>query len=316
MSGKCTTLTRITAPLPEVKKKRVAAYARVSVGTEAMLHSLATQVSYYNELIQKNPQWEFAGVFADAGLTGTKETRPEFQRMLSECHKGHIDLILVKSISRFARNTLTLVNTVRELKALGVGVFFEEQNLNTLSGDGEFMLTILASFAQEESRNVSENLKWRIRKKFEQGIPMVNSLYGYEVKKGCFKVKPDEAQVVKRIYSMYLDNMNYTAIAKALSKEGVPTPLGGLWSASRIANILKNEKYAGDLLLQKTYINNHIEKRSCINRGELPRYYVKDNHEPIVDRETFDAVQRKIEKTTKTRAHHERRKTHEQSQSI
>ena len=171
MNEKTMTLTRMEAPAQLPVRKRVAAYARVSMEKDAMLHSLAAQVSYYSERIQRNPEWEYAGVFADFGLTGTKETRPEFQRMLQECREGKIDLILVKSISRFARNTLALLNTVRELKGLGIGVYFEEQKLDTLSGDGEFMLTILASFAQEESRSVSENCKWRIRKKFEQGIP-------------------------------------------------------------------------------------------------------------------------------------------------
>ena len=178
MNEKTITLTRMEAPAQLPVRKRVAAYARVSMEKDAMLHSLAAQVSYYSERIQQNPKWEYAGVFADFGLTGTKETRPEFQRMLKECREGKIDLILVKSISRFARNTLALLNTVRELKGLGIGVYFEEQKLDTLSGDGEFMLTILAPFAQEESRSVSENCKWRIRKKFEQGIPTGFGMYG------------------------------------------------------------------------------------------------------------------------------------------
>ena len=162
-----TTVGRI-APVVQVKRrKRATGYGRVSMGKDAMLHSLAAQVSYYSNLIQRNPEWEYAGVYADSGLTGTRENRPEFQRMLADCRAGKIDVILVKSISRLARNTVTLLETVRELKSLGIGVIFEEQNMNTLSGDGELMLSILASIFQEESRSVSENCKWRIRKKFE-----------------------------------------------------------------------------------------------------------------------------------------------------
>ncbi len=288
------TLTLMEAPAQLPVRKRVAAYARVSMEKDAMLHSLAAQVSYYSELIQKNPKWEYAGVFADYGLTGTKETRPEFQRMLKECREGKIDLILVKSISRFARNTLTLLNTVRELKGLGIGVYFEEQKLDTLSGDGEFMLTILASFAQEESRSVSENCKWRIRKKFEQGIPTGFGMYGYEVRNGSFAIKPEEAAVVRRIFQMYLDGKGSIKIMKLLTEEGVPAPLGGLWNASVVMEMLKNEKYAGDMLLQKFYTNNHMEKKLLHNCGELPQYFVGEDHEPIIDRETFDAVQREI----------------------
>lgn len=294
MNEKTMTLTRMEAPAQLPVRKRVAAYARVSMEKDAMLHSLAAQVSYYSERIQRNPEWEYAGVFADYGLTGTKETRPEFQRMLQECREGKIDLILVKSISRFARNTLTLLNTVRELKGLGIGVYFEEQKLDSLSGDGEFMLTILASFAQEESRSVSENCKWRIRKKFEQGIPTGFGMYGYEVRNGSFVIKPEEAAVVRRIFQMYLDGMGSVRIMKLLMAEGVPAPLGGLWNASVVMEMLKNEKYAGDLLLQKFYTNNHVEKKRFHNRGELPQYFVGEDHEPIIARETFDAVQREI----------------------
>ena len=301
MKEKTMTLTRMEGPAQLPARKRVAAYARVSMEKDAMLHSLAAQVSYYSELIQRNPKWEYAGVFADFGLTGTKEMRPEFQRMLKECREGKIDLILVKSISRFARNTLTLLNTVRELKGLGIGVYFEEQKLDSLSGDGEFMLTILASFAQEESRSVSENCKWRIRKKFEQGIPTGFGMYGYEVRNGSFAIKPEEAAVVRRIFQMYLGGKGSVKIMKLLTEEGVPAPMGSLWNASVVMEMLKNEKYAGDLLLQKFYTNNHVEKKRFHNRGELPQYFVGEDHEPIIDRETFDAVQREIARRTAQR---------------
>ena len=291
MTERMTTVSRI-APVAQIKKLlRVAAYARVSTGKDTMLHSLAAQVSYYSDLIQRNPEYEYAGVYADEGLSGTKESRPEFQRMLKDCRDGKLDRILCKSISRFARNTVTLLSVVRELKALGVSVYFEEQNIDTMSGDGEFMLTILASFAQEESRSVSENCKWRVRKKFEQGIPTGFGMYGYTVKNGSFTIVPDEAEVVRRIFRMYLDGMGSVRIMKALIADNIPAPEGGLWNASVIMMMLRNEKYAGDLLLQKFFTNNHVEKKQCFNRGELPQYFVAEDHEPIIDRETFDAVQ-------------------------
>ena len=294
MSERRMRISRIESTLPRKKRMRVAAYARVSTEKGAMLHSLAAQISYYSELIQSNPEYEYAGVYADEGLSGTLEGRPEFQRMLQDCRAGKIDRILCKSISRFARNTVMLLKTVRELKRLGVSVYFEEQNIDTMSGEGELMLTVLASFAQEESRSVSENCKWRIRKKFEQGIPTGLCIYGYKVKNGVFTIIPEEAEIIRRIFRMYLEGMGCERIMKALIEAGVPAPNGGLWSASTILLMLRNEKYAGDLLLQKYYINNHIEKKQLPNRGELPQYAVTEDHEPIIDRATFDAVQKEI----------------------
>lgn len=294
MSERRLRINRIEPSLPVKKRMRVAAYARVSTEKGAMLNSPAAQVSYYSELIQSNPEYEYAGVYADEGLSGTLEGRPEFQRMLQDCRVGKIDQILCKSISRFARNAVMLLNTVRELKQLGVSVYFEEQNIDTMSGEGELMLTVLASFAQEESRSVSENCKWRIRKKFEQGIPTGLCMYGYKVKNGVFTIIPGEAEIVRRIFRMYLEGMGCERIMKALTEAGVPAPNGGLWSASTILLMLRNEKYAGDLLLQKYYINNHIEKKQLPNRGELPQYAVAEDHEPIIDRATFDAVQKEI----------------------
>ena len=275
-------------------KKRVAAYARVSMDKVAMLHSLAAQVSHYSSLIQRNSEWEFAGVYADEGLTGTKETRPQFQRLLADCRAGKIDMVLVKSISRFARNTVMLLETVRELKALGVDIYFEEQHIHTLGGDGELMLTILASFAQEESRSVSENCKWRIRRQFADGIPTGQTIYGFDVKNGMYTVKLQEAEVVRSIYNMYLSGMGRLKIVRALNEKGIPSPDGGEWVPSVVSDILRNEKYVGDLMLQKYYVNNHIEKKTVPNRGELPQYFVQDDHEWIVDRGTFLMVQIEI----------------------
>ena len=187
-----------------LQMKNVCAYARVSSGKEAMLHSLSAQISYYQNLIKSRPGWKFCGVYADEALTGTKETREKFQEMLSACKDGKIDLIITKSISRFARNTVTLLETVRELKDLGVDIYFEEQNIFTMSTDGELMLTILASYAQEESLSASENMKWRIKKLFEQGLLPSGRLLGYKYNEGAYEVIPQEDETVKRIYSMYL----------------------------------------------------------------------------------------------------------------
>ena len=289
-----TTVSRIAPIAPVQKRKRVAAYARVSSGKDAMLHSLAAQVSYYSELIQRNPEWEYAGVYADENLSGTKEARPEFQRMLRDCREGKIDRILCKSTSRFARNTVTLLEVARELKELGISVSFEKENIDTMSGDGELMLAILASFAQEESRSVSENCKWRVRKKFEQGIPTGLRMYGYDVRNGSFTILPEEAAIIQRIFHMYLDGMGSERIMRVLNAEGIPAPEGGLWNAGTIMMMLRNEKYAGNLLLQKSYVNNHVEKKQLPNRGELPQYFVAEDHAPIIDMETFDAVQAEI----------------------
>ena len=294
MSERKPRISRVEPTLPMKKRMRVAAYARVSTEKGAMLHSLAEQINYYSEMIQRNPEYEYAGVYADEGLSGTLEGRPEFQRMLQDCRAGKIDRILCKSISRFARNTVMLLKTVHELKRLGVSVYFEEQNIDTMSGEGELMLTVLASFAQEESRSVSENCKWRIRKKFEQGIPTGLCIYGYKVKNGVFTIIPEEAEIVRRIFRLYLEGMGCERIMKALTEAGVPAPNGGLWSASTILLMLRNEKYAGDLLLQKYYVNNHIEKKQLPNRGELSQYAVAEDHEPIIERATFDAVQKEI----------------------
>lgn len=199
---------------PTVKLLRTAAYARVSSGKDAMLHSLSAQVSYYNSLIQSNPEWLFCGVYADEALTGTKDNRENFQRLLSECRAGRIDLIITKSISRFARSTVTMLETVRELKELAVDVYFEEQNIHSISPDGEFMLTLLGSYAQEESYSASENQKWRIRKDFEQGRLGSITILGYERNSdGTLIIVPEEAEIVRMIFNDFLSGMGKNAIA-------------------------------------------------------------------------------------------------------
>ena len=278
------------AAMPRLE--RVAAYCRVSSGKDAMLHSLSAQVSHYSELIQRRPGWAYAGVYADEALTGTKDDRPEFQRLLADCRAGKIDRVLTKSVSRFARNTVTLLETVRELKELGVAVYFEEQNIDSLSGDGELMLTILASFAQEESKSVSDNCKWRIRKDFSEGKPMnLPLLYGYRREKGRIVIDEREAEIVRFIFRSCLNGMGKGRITEALREQGVPCRLGGEWQTETVGGILKNEKYTGDALLQKTYIENHLTKRKCFNRGELPQYYAESTHPAIIDHEMYEKVQ-------------------------
>ena len=257
-----------TIPKP-VRKKRVAAYARVSTEKDAMLHSLSSQVSYYNELMQSNPKWEYAAVYADESKTGTKDSRAEFQRLIADCRTGKIDMVITKSISRFARNTVTLLQTVRDFKSWGVDIYFEEQNLHTMSADGELMLTILASYAQEESRSASENQKWRIRHNFEEGLPWNGALLGYRLKDGRFGIIPEEAELVRRIFSEYLAGDGYYVIARRLNDEGIPSRFGGKWDQRVISKILANYTYTGNLLLQKTFRENHITKKKLMNNGEL-----------------------------------------------
>ena len=254
---------------PVPKLLNVAAYARVSSGKDEMLHSLSAQVSYYRELIESQPGWNFAGVYADEALTGTKENRAEFQRLLAACRAGKVDMVITKSISRFARNTVTLLETVRELKALGVDVFFEEQNIHTMSSAGELMLTILGSFAQEESRSASENQKWRVRRNFEEGCPWRGHMLGYRMGDGKLEVVPEEAVIVRRIFNDYLAGNGVTLIAKHLNDDGVPNPSGAVWAATSIQKVLKNYNYTGNLLLQKTYRTDHITKKTVVNKGQL-----------------------------------------------
>lgn len=242
---------RFDAPV-QPKAKRVAAYARVSSGKDAMLHSLSAQISCYSERIQGHHGWLYAGVYSDEALTGTKDNRSGFQSLLADCRKGKIDMVIVKSISRLARNTVTLLETVRELKSLGVDVYFEEQNIHTLSSEGKLMLTILASYAQEESLSVSENQKWRIQKNFKEGKPWNGAMLGYRNVNGMLTVVPEEAEIVKWIFDMYLSGMGIQSIANTLNREGISTKLGAKFKRFAISKMLRNEAYAGNLLLQNS----------------------------------------------------------------
>ena len=283
------TITKLDVSHKLISKTKVAAYARVSNGKDAMLHSLAAQVNYYKNLIKENNEWDFVGVYADEALTGTKDDRNEFQQLLNDCRDGKVDMILTKSISRFARNTLTLLETVRELNTINVDVYFEEQNIHTNSGEGEMILTLLASMAQEESRSVSENLKWRIKKDFEQGyIWGGRSSLGYSLKDRQLIVIPEEAKIVKLIFRLYIEGHGADSIRKILDSKGIKPMYTKKWGHSSVMKILKNENYTGDLVLQKTYRENHLTKRQIINKGELDKYFIKDNHEAIISREIFE----------------------------
>ncbi len=279
-------------PIPKLPRlKRVAAYARVSSGKDAMLHSLSAQVSYYSKLIQSHNGWEYAGVYADEALTGTKESRENFQQLLTDCRSGKIDMVITKSISRFARNTVTLLQTVRELKTLNVDVYFEEQNIHSADSDGELMLSILASYAQEESLSASENQKWRVRQNFEQGKPWRGYMMGYRYDGERYVVVPEEAEVVRSIYADYLSGKGLVAIMKRLNDEGVLTQQGFTWHRSAITRILKNYTYTGNLLLQTKFRENYLTKRTLVNNGELPQYHAENTHEPIIDIGTYNLVQ-------------------------
>ena len=285
------TVQKVKFPPRQPKLKRVAAYARVSSGKDAMLHSLAAQVEYYSNYIRRHPGWEYVGVYADEAKTGTKDSREQFQQLLTDCKAGKIDHIITKSISRMARNTVTLLETVRELKNLGISVYFEEQNINTGTADGELMLSILASYAQEESLSASENQKWRVRQNFENGQPWRGFMLGYCYKDGQYIVVPEEAEVVRSIYADFLDGKGVTAIMKRLNSEGILTQQGFTWHKSAITRILKNYTYTGNLLLQTKFRENHLTKRTLVNHGQLPQYHATNTHEPIIDIDTYNSVQ-------------------------
>jgi len=282
--------TKIQLP----SKKRVAAYARTSVERGRTIDSLSAQVSYYSGYIQKHQEWEYVGVYADSGETGTKATREEFQRLLADCEAGKIDIVLTKSISRFARNTVDLLNTVRRLTDIGIEVRFERENINSATADGELMLTILASFAQEESRSLSENIKWTIRKGFQKGKQSSTQIYGYRWDGENFVPHTDEAEIVRLVFSQYLEGNSPHVIAQNLNHMGIKAMYGGKFHQRTIISMLENEKYIGMVIMQKTFVENHITKEKKKNNGELPRHVIENAHPAIIDRDTFDRVQARI----------------------
>lgn len=282
-------------------KKKVAAYCRVSRDSERLMHSVANQISYYSNLIQSNPEWKYAGVYADEGVTGTMASkREEFLRMLADCDDGKIDIILTKSISRFARNTLDTLNTVRHLKELGIEVRFEEQNINTLSGDGELMMTIFASFAQEESRGMSASIQWSKQKTQAKGAMTNGSVpYGYRYTDGRVIIDPEQAEIVKTIFEDYTEKrLTPYQIRNKLNDAGISGQRGGKWTATTIYRMLHNEFYAGDLLLGKFYTKDPLKHEKVRNRGGRAMYYSEEDHEAIIGRELYEKTKARCQENS------------------
>lgn len=276
----------------------VGAYCRVSTDMEDQLNSYNAQVSYYTELIGKNPKWRFVGIYADEGISGTQTLkRAEFNRMIRDCRKGKIDLILTKSVARFARNTVDTLNYVRELKSLGINVHFEEQNLDTIKMSNEMIIGVYSVIAQAESENISENVKWGIHHKMRTGeYSFRDNLLGYKKdEKGNPQIVEEEAITIKKIYQMYLDGNSLDQIKTYLEENKILTYRGNtIWNKGTIKSILTNEKYSGDIILQKSYIDNCINKKLKKNHGELPKYLILNNHPAIIDKHTFKEVQKEI----------------------
>ncbi len=300
-----TTSTVICIPAkPEVvraskRQLRVAAYCRVSTDDEEQLTSYEAQKNYYTDKIMTNKEWTMAGIFADEGITGTSaRKRPEFLRMIRQCKQGKIDIVLTKSISRFARNTVDCLNYVRALKELGIAVIFEKENMNTLEIDSEILITMLGAFAQSESESISANVRWGKRQAMKEGKATIQYKYLYGYRKGD-DGKPEiirnQAEVVRKIYDLFLSGTPVRGIQEYLNENAVPNINDEpKWARSAIDSILTNEKYCGDVLLQKTYIDDCINKKVKKNTGQLPMYLVQNHHEGIISRETFDAAQAEL----------------------
>ena len=273
------------------RPKRAAAYARVSVANADTANSLANQVSYYQNKITKDPELIFFRIYADSGLSGTKQNRPEFLQMMEDARNHKFDILITKSVTRLARNVVTLLSTVRELKSLGIDVYFEKENLHTLSEAGEMMLTMLAVYAEEEARSASENVKWSYRKRFEKGEGVMKEMYGYRVVDGKYQPVPEEAEIVRRIFKEYLDGSSLYGITKRLINDGITRNGGRKWNITAISTMLSNEKYTGNMILQKTYRPDFRTKKTEQNKGQWRKYYVEGTHEAIIDVETFTKVQ-------------------------
>lgn len=278
------------------KQRRVAAYARVSTASDEQLNSVEAQKDYFEKLIQRRPDWIFVGVYADEGITGTSINRREaFNQMITDALAGNIDLIVTKSISRFARNTVDSLTTVRKLKEKGVEVYFEKENIYTLDSKGELLITIMSSLAQEESRSISENVTWGQRKRFADGkVSMAyKQLLGYRKgPDGLPEIDPEQAEVVRKIYRLFMAGKTIGYIGRQLEAEGIPTPGGKTkWQSRVLESILTNEKYKGSALLQKTYTVDFLTKTMKVNEGEVPQYYVECSHPAIIDPAEWEAVQ-------------------------
>lgn len=298
------TLAKFTAtPLDGTKKRRVAGYARVSTENEEQATSYEAQVDYYRNYIKSRKDWEFVAIYTDEGISGTNTKRREgFKRMVEDALGGKIDLIVTKSVSRFARNTVDSLTTVRKLKDKGVEIYFEKENIWTLDAKGELLITIMSSLAQEESRSISENVTWGHRKRFADGKVSVaySRFLGYDRgKDGGLVVNEEQAKTVRLIFKLFLSGLSCTAIAAELTRRRLPTAAGNKkWHGGTVRNILCNEKYRGDALLQKTFTVDFLQKKVKKNEGEVPQYYVEGDHEAIIPPETFDLVQAEMERRT------------------
>lgn len=290
------TIVSHKSDFPSLKKRRVAGYARVSTDHDDQTSSYEAQMNYYTSYISSRSDWEFVKMYSDEGISGTNtKKRLGFQEMVADALAGKIDLIITKSISRFARNTVDSLTTVRKLKEVGVEIYFEKENIWTLDSKGELLITIMSSLAQEESRSISENITWSKRKMAAEG--QVKFSYSHvlgfkEAEQGGFEIDEEEARIVRYIFGLFLKGENPNSIAKLLTDRGVPTPTGKkVWSYPTIKSILSNEKYKGDALLQKSFTVDFLTKTRKVNQGELPQYYIENNHEAIIDKATFDMVQ-------------------------
>ena len=285
---------------------RVAAYCRVSTEQEEQQNSYQVQIAYYTDLINRKKEWTLAGIFADEGISGTQtKKRTEFNRMIRMCKNKKIDLVITKSISRFARNTVDCLEYVRQLKDLGIGVIFEKENINTLTMTSEFMIALYGSFAQAESESISKNVSWGKEKAYREGKVQFQYKYLLGYKKGTDgkpEIVPEEAEIVRLIYALFLDGYSMTRIKKILENKGYLTAQGKkVWNESLIRSILKNEKYVGDALLQKTFTSDCITHKVVKNHGERPMYLVTDHHVPIVDRDTYNRVQQELARRSSKR---------------
>lgn len=288
-----------TIKAQEKPKLRVAAYCRVSTDSDEQATSYEAQVEHYTQFIQKNSEWELAGIFADDGISGTNtKKRGEFNRMIEECMAGNIDMLITKSISRFARNTLDCLKFIRELKEKNIQVFFEKENINTMDSKGEVLLTIMASLAQQESQSLSQNVKLGLQYRYQNGEVQVNHnrFLGYtKDEDGNLVIDPVEAEVVKRIYYEYLEGASLAQIGKSLEGDGILTAAGkARWRPETLKKILQNEKYIGDALLQKTYTVDFLTKKRVKNNGIVPQYYVENSHEAIIPRDLYMQVQEEM----------------------
>ncbi|HEX3017799.1 MAG TPA: recombinase family protein [Caproicibacter sp.] len=284
-------------PKPLIKKsKRIAAYCRVSSQQDEQLHSLAAQVTYYENLLSQDDDCEFAGIYADTGISGTRTTnRAQFLQLIEDCRVGKVDGIITKSVSRFGRNTVDTLVFTRELRRYGIDVFFEKENLHSCSPEGELLLTLMAALAESEAVSMSDNIKWGKRRRFEKGLVgslAINNIYGYCKINGEVAINEQEATIVRRIFKEFVDGFNYNEITDGLLSDGITTRRpGASWAVTTIKNIISNEKYCGDCRFQKTFIQNPISHKRVPNHGELPQFLVEDCLPAIVDRETWSVAQ-------------------------